>query len=95
MVFDLLVLLLLVALIGAIVVRLNQRRQIPADHWRVRVRAVSGGTAVEIVRPGTAPLRVALLDPAKDDFSTQLEEARAAAMERAIALNSVHESLPP
>jgi hypothetical protein len=95
MVLDLLVLLLLAALIGAVVVGLNRRRQLPPDHWRVRVRAVSAGTAVEIVRPGTAPLRVALLDPAQEDFSTLLEEARAAAMERTIALNSVHESLPP
>jgi hypothetical protein len=74
---------------------LSRRRRAAYDRWRVRVRAIQGGTAVEIVRPGDQPLRIALIDPADDQFSTLLEEARAAAMERAVALNSVRESLLP
>jgi hypothetical protein len=42
---------------------------------------------VELVRPGEHSQRVARLDPAADDFSTRIEEARSAALERAIALN--------
>jgi hypothetical protein len=95
MLFDLLLVLVLLAAIAAIVWTLSRRRRAAYDRWRVRVRAIQGGTAVEIVRPGDQPLRIALIDPADDQFSTLLEEARAAAMERAVALNSVRESLLP
>jgi hypothetical protein len=95
MLFDLLLVLVLLAAIAAIVRTLSRRRRAAYDRWRVRVRAIQGGTAVEIVRPGDQPLRIALIDPADDQFSTLLEEARAAAMERAVALNSVRESLLP
>jgi hypothetical protein len=95
MLLDLLLVIVLLAAIAAIVLTFSRRRRAAYDRWRVRIRAIQGGTAVEIVRPGDQPMRVALLDPADDEFSTRLEEARAAAMERAIALNSVRDSLPP
>jgi hypothetical protein len=95
MLLDLLLILVLLSVIVAIVWTLSRRRRAAYDRWRVRIRAIQGGTAVEIVRPGDQPMRVALLDPADEEFSTRLEEARAAAMERAIALNSVRESLLP
>jgi hypothetical protein len=50
---------------------------------------------VELVRPGEHSQRIARLDPASDDFSTQLEEARYAAMERAVALNVARQGLNP
>jgi hypothetical protein len=95
MLVDLLLVLVVLAVIAAAVAVVSKRRRAAYDRWRVRIRAIQGGTAVEIVRPGNQPLRVALLDPADEEFSTRLEEARAAAMERAIALNSVRESLLP
>jgi hypothetical protein len=95
MLVDLLLVLVLLAAIAGVLLALSRRRRVAYDRWRVRVRAIQGGTAVEIVRPGDRPMRVALLDPADEEFSTKLEEARAAAMERAVALNSVRESLLP
>jgi hypothetical protein len=38
-------------------------------------------------------MRIATLDPGAEDFTMQLEEARAAAMERAMALNSAGQGL--
>jgi len=49
---------------------------------------------VEVVREGDRPQRIALLDPADEEFSMKLEDARAAALERAIALNSARQGLP-
>jgi|tagenome__1003787_1003787.scaffolds.fasta_scaffold20980429_2 hypothetical protein len=95
MLLDLLLVLVLLAALAGIVMALTRRRRLAYDRWRVRVRAIQGGTAVEIIRPGDQPMRVALLDPADEDFSMKLEEARAAAVERTITLNSVHESLLP
>jgi hypothetical protein len=95
MLINLLLIIVLLAAIAAGVWTFSRRRRAAYDRWRVRIRAIQGGTAVEIVRPGDQPMRVALLDPADDEFSTRLEEARAAAMERAIALNSVRDSLSP
>jgi hypothetical protein len=72
--------------------RAAQRRRELAE-WRVAIRSVPQGTVVELVRPGEHSQRIARLDPAADDFSTQLEEARYAAMERAVALNVARRGL--
>jgi len=53
----------------------------------VAIRSTPSGAVVELVRPGEYSQRVARLDPSADDFSTRIEEARSAALERAIALN--------
>jgi len=73
--------------------RAQQRRQL-AD-WQVAIRSVPQGTIVELVRPGEHSQRIARLDPAAEDFSTQLEDARYAAMERAVALNVARQGLNP
>jgi hypothetical protein len=71
------------------------RRQREAE-WRVAIRSAhQGGTVVELVRPGEHPQRITRLDPADDDFSTKLEDARAAALERAVALNVARRDLTP
>ena len=66
---------------------LRRRRQRDAADWRVAIRSTPTGAVVELVRPGEHSQCVARLDPAADDFSTRIEEARSAAVERAIALN--------
>jgi hypothetical protein len=53
----------------------------------VAIRSTPIGAVVELVRPGEHSQRVARLDPSDDDFSTKIEEARSAAVERAVALN--------
>jgi hypothetical protein len=66
---------------------LLRRRRRESAEWRVAIRSTPSGAVVELVRPGEHSQRVARLDPAADDFSTKIEEARSAALERAIALN--------
>jgi DNA-binding transcriptional regulator YdaS (Cro superfamily) len=67
-----------------------------AAEWRVAIRSAhQGGTVVELVRPGEHPQRITRLDPADDEFSTKLEDARAAALERAVALNVARRDLTP
>jgi hypothetical protein len=73
--------------------RARRRRELA--EWTVSIRTVPQGTIVELVRPGEHSQRIARLDPAADDFSTQLEDARYAAMERAVALNVAREGLNP
>jgi hypothetical protein len=74
--------------------RRAQRRRELAE-WQVAIRSVPQGTIVELVRPGEHSQRIARLDPAAEDFSTQLEDARYAAMERAVALNVARQGLNP
>jgi hypothetical protein len=84
--------LILVALV-AWARRARRRRELAK--WQVAIRTVPHATIVELVRPGEHSQRIARLDPAADDFSTQLEEARYAAMERAVALNVARQGLNP
>jgi hypothetical protein len=71
--------------------RLRRRRD--SAEWRVAIRSTPQGAVVELVRPGEHRQRVARLDPADDDFSTKIEEARSAALERAVALNMARRGL--
>lgn len=71
------------------------KRQRELAKWQVAIRSVPHATIVELVRPGEHSQRIARLDPASDDFSTQLEEARHAAIERAVALNVARQGLNP
>jgi hypothetical protein len=66
---------------------LRRRRRRESADWRVVIRSTPNGAVVELVRPGEHSQRVARLDLAADDFSTRIEEARSAAIERATALN--------
>ena len=95
-VIDLAMLVILLGIAAALIgwARRAQRRRELAE-WRVAIRAVPHGTIVELVRPGEQSQRIARLDPAADDFSTQIEEARSAAMERAAALNVARQGLNP
>jgi hypothetical protein len=92
---DILLILVVMAVIAGALALAGRRRRSRDERWHVRLRSVEGCTAVEIVRPGERPLRVALLDPADEEFSSRLEDARATAMDRAVALNSVQDSLNP
>jgi len=95
-ILDLLVLLIVAAAVLAAIGWARQvRRRRELAEWRVAIRTVPQGTIVELVRPGEHSQRIARLDPAAEDFSTQLEDARYAAMERAVALNVAREGLNP
>jgi hypothetical protein len=91
---DILIALILVALIAAGLAAVSRHRRAGLEQWKVDIRSITSGTVVEVVREGDRPQRIALLDPADEDFSMKLEDARAAALERAIALNSAREGLP-
>jgi hypothetical protein len=90
---DVLIALLIVALIGVGLAAVSRRRRAALELWKVDIRTLTSGTVVEVVREGDRPQRIALLDPADDEFSMKLEDARAAALERAVALNSAREGL--
>jgi len=90
---DVLIALVLVALIAGGLAMVSRRRRAGLELWKVDIRSITSGTVVEVVREGDRPQRIALLDPADDDFSMKLEDARAAALERAVALNSAREGL--
>ena len=68
------------------------RRRVRAE-WRVAIRSTPEGAVVELVRTGEHSQRVARLNPADEEFSTKIEEARSAAMERAAALNVARRGL--
>jgi len=93
MLLDVLIALVLVALIAGGLAMVSRRRRAGLELWKVDIRSITSGTVVEVVREGDRPQRIALLDPADDDFSMKLEDARAAALERAVALNSAREGL--
>ncbi|HET6849260.1 MAG TPA: hypothetical protein VFH74_10395 [Gaiellales bacterium] len=96
MILDLGILALTLLVILALLAwarRAKRRRELA--QWQVAIRSVPHATIVELVRPGEHSQRIARLDPASDDFSTQLEEARYAAMERAVALNVARQGLNP
>ena len=96
MILDLGILALTLLVILALLAwarRAKRRRELA--QWQVAIRSVPHATIVELVRPGEHSQRIARLDPASDDFSTQLEEARYAAMERAVALNVARRGLNP
>ena len=92
-----LILLLAVAaaVLAALAAARRARRRRELAEWQVAIRTVPHATIVELVRPGEHSQRIARLDPAAEDFSTLLEEARYAAMERAVALNVAREGLNP
>ena len=95
-ILDLAILGVVLALLAALIAwarRTKRRRELAK--WQVAIRSVPHATIVELVRPGEHSQRIARLDPASDDFSTQLEEARYAAMERAVALNVARQGLNP
>ncbi len=94
MLLDVLIALVLVALIAGGLAVVSRRRRAGLELWKVDIRSITSGTVVEVVREGDRPQRIALLDPADEEFSMKLEDARAAALERAIALNSAREGLP-
>jgi len=73
--------------------RARRRRELA--EWRVAIRATPQGTVVELVRPGEHSQRIGRLDPADEEFSTKLEDARSAALERAVALNVARRDLMP
>ena len=91
---ELLIVLVLVALAGWGLATVSRRRRASLERWRVEIRSLQSGTAVELVREGSRPQRIALLDPADDEFTMKLEEARATAIDRASALNTAHQGLP-
>jgi hypothetical protein len=91
---EVLLVLVVLILLGSGAAALSRRRRRELERWRVRIRSLQAGTAIELVREGEQPLRIALLDPASAEFSMQLEEARATAIERATALNAAHRGLP-
>jgi len=91
---DVLIALLIVAVIAVGLATVSRRRRAELELWKVDIRTLTSGTVVEVVREGDRPQRIALLDPADEEFSMKLEDARAAALERAIALNSAREGLP-
>jgi hypothetical protein len=72
----------------------STRRQMEQAPWRVSIRSDAEGTVVELIRQGERTQRVAVLDPANEEFSTRLEEARSQALERATALNVARKGLP-
>ena len=94
MLLDVLIALVLVALMAGGLAMVSRRRRAGLELWKVDIRSITSGTVVEVVREGDRPLRIALLDPADEEFSMKLEDARAAALERAIALNSARQGLP-
>ncbi len=94
MLLDVLIALVLVALIAGGLAMVSRRRRAGLELWKVDIRSITSGTVVEVVREGDRPQRIALLDPADEEFSMKLEDARAAALERAIALNSARAGLP-
>jgi hypothetical protein len=94
MLLDIVIALLIVALIGVGLAAVSRRRRASLELWKVDIRTLTSGTVVEVVREGDRPQRIALLDPADEEFSMKLEDARAAALERAVALNSAREGLP-
>jgi hypothetical protein len=85
--------LVILSLPASAVWALRRRRQRECAEWRVAIRSTPQGAVVELVRPGEHSQRVAKLDPADDEFSTKIEEARSAAQERAIALNVARRGL--
>jgi hypothetical protein len=94
MLLDVLIALVLVTLIAGGLAMVSRRRRAGLELWKVDIRSITSGTVVEVVREGDRPQRIALLDPADEEFSMKLEDARAAALERAIALNSARQGLP-
>jgi hypothetical protein len=78
---------------GAALWARSVRRRREASPWQVAIRATPQGTVVELVRPGEHSQRIARLNPRDDEFSTQLEDARMAAIERAVALNVARRGL--
>jgi hypothetical protein len=70
------------------------RRRIEQAPWRVSIRSDTEGTVVELIRVGERAQQIAVLDPADEEFSTRLEEARSEALERATALNVARRGLP-
>ena len=91
--FELVLVALLIALPLRGLVRWSRKRRAISMRWQPRIRSIGAGTVVELVREGQPTMRIATLDPVADDFSTKLEEARAAAIERATALNSAGRGL--
>ena len=94
MLLDVLIALVLVALIAGGLAAVSRHRRRGLELWKVDIRSITSGTVVEVVREGDRPQRIALLDPVDEEFSMKLEDARAAAHEPAIALNSAREGLP-
>ena len=88
-------LLLELALVGLIVAAAwlayvsVRDRGLRRAHWTTEVRSLDDGrVAVELQCAGQRTLPVATIDPAAEDFSERLAEARAAAREREAALNA-------
>ncbi len=88
-------LLLELALLGLIVAAvwfayvLLRDRELRRARWATEVRSLDDGrVAVELHCAGQRSLPVATIDPAAEDFSERLAEARAAAREREAALNA-------
>ena len=65
-----------------------------APRWWLSERATGGRIVVELLPPGHSdsdPIPVALLDPDDPEFEDALEEARAEATARLVALNRPYE----
>jgi len=91
-------LLLVSGVVGMVVTRYLDRLQLGEEHpgWWLSERAVGGLVLVELMPPrgaGVDPIAVAELDPASDDFEYDLEEARATATSKLIALNRTRPGL--
>lgn len=85
-------LLLASGVVGLLVTRYLGRLRLGEQHpgWWLSERAAGGRVLVEIMPPqgaGAEPIGVAVLDPASDEFEYDLEEARARATSKLIALN--------
>jgi hypothetical protein len=90
---EVLVIVAVLALIVRALARWSRTKRMSSQRWEPRIRSIGVGTVVELVREGQPTMRIATLDPGAEDFTMQLEEARAAAMERAMALNSAGQGL--
>lgn len=90
----LLLVLVVVILVGLwILLSVRGRTRQPRalrERWSMHEIAKGGKVDVILLPPrgsGEEQIRLARLDPALDEFSSRLEEARSAALEKLVALN--------
>ena len=86
----LLVLLVAVALVVAVVLYVLRRRARAdaAQPWHVAEVAHDGALELRALRPGQEPVLLDRVDLGAEDFELAVEEARARALSRVVALNS-------
>lgn len=77
---------------GLVVTRIMAQKNIGtgAPRWWLSEYSHAGRLHVELLPPGHLPqdpVEIAVLDPAAEDFEYDLEEARATAIQKLVALN--------